>query len=53
MIAIFKPIQDLFHDLNFFEEDGKNWIAVEVGKERASLYFLNSFVISYMVLQSD
>ena len=53
MMIILKPIQDLFQDFNFFEEYSKDWIAVEVGKKGASFNLLNSFMVSYMLLQTD
>ena len=53
MMIILKPIQDLFQDFNFFEEYSKDWIAVEVGKKGASFNLLNSFMVSYMLLQTN
>ena len=53
MIIILKPIQDLFQDFNLFEEDSKDWITVEVGEKCASLNLLNSFMVSYMLFQTD
>ena len=53
MMIILKPIQDLFQDFNLFEENGKDLIALEVGEKCASLYLLNSFMVSYMLFQTD
>ena len=53
MMIILKPIQDLFQDFNFFKEYSKDWIAVEVGKKGTSFNLLNSFMVSYMLLQTD
>ena len=53
MVIIFKPIQDFFQDFNLFEKDGEDWVAIEVGKECASLHQLNGFMVSDMLFQTD